>query len=85
MVSVKWLPFCLGLSVLTFQKISQGLISIPNFRISYRKISHSVKKLRSIDQSHRYGRHQAACREPAGSYDRLLELLYVLNIKRNIF
>ena len=23
----------------------------------------------SIDQSHRYGRHQAACREPAGSYD----------------
>ena len=24
----------------------------------------------TIDQSHRYGRHQAACREPAGSYDR---------------
>ena len=24
----------------------------------------------SIDQSHRYGRHQAACREPAGSYDK---------------
>ena len=23
----------------------------------------------AIDQSHRYGRHQAACREPAGSYD----------------
>ena len=23
-----------------------------------------------IDQSHRYGRHQAACREPAGSYDK---------------
>ena len=22
------------------------------------------------DQSHRYGRHQAACREPAGSYDK---------------
>ena len=24
----------------------------------------------TIDQSHRYGRHQAACREPAGSYDK---------------
>ena len=24
----------------------------------------------SIDQSHRYERHQAACREPAGSYDK---------------
>ena len=23
-----------------------------------------------IEQSHRYGRHQAACREPAGSYDK---------------
>ena len=23
-----------------------------------------------FDQSHRYGRHQAACREPAGSYDK---------------
>ena len=23
-----------------------------------------------IDQSHRYGRYQAACREPAGSYDK---------------
>ena len=23
-----------------------------------------------IDQSHRYGRHQVACREPAGSYDK---------------
>ena len=25
---------------------------------------------KAIDQSHRYGRHQAACREPAGSYDK---------------
>ena len=24
----------------------------------------------TIDQSHKYGRHQAACREPAGSYDK---------------
>ena len=23
-----------------------------------------------LDESHRYGRHQAACREPAGSYDK---------------
>ena len=23
-----------------------------------------------IDQSHRYGRHQAVCREPVGSYDK---------------
>ena len=27
-------------------------------------------KLVAIDQSHRYGRPQAACREPAGSYDK---------------
>ena len=26
--------------------------------------------MHSIDQSHRYGRPQAACREPAGSYDK---------------
>ena len=26
--------------------------------------------IESIDQSHRYGRHQAACREPTGSYDK---------------
>ena len=26
--------------------------------------------MRAIDQSHRYGRHQAACREPEGSYDK---------------
>ena len=26
----------------------------------------------AIDQSHRYGRHQAACREPAGSYDKTI-------------
>ena len=38
-----------------------------------------------IDQSHRYGRHQAACREQQEVMTRLLELLYVLNIKRNIF
>ena len=24
----------------------------------------------TVDQSHRFGRHQAACREPAGSYDK---------------
>ena len=24
----------------------------------------------TLDQSHRYGRHRAACREPAGSYDK---------------
>ena len=28
------------------------------------------KSMCIIDQSHRYGRHQAACREPAGSYDK---------------
>ena len=26
--------------------------------------------MRAIYLSHRYGRHQAACREPAGSYDK---------------
>ena len=30
----------------------------------------SSKASKLIDQSHRYGRHQAACREPAGSYDK---------------
>ena len=28
--------------------------------------------MKVIDQSHRYGRHQAACREPAGSYDKTI-------------
>ena len=41
--------------------------------------------MNAIDQSHRYGRHQAACRESAEVMTILLELLYVLNIKRNIF
>ena len=47
-------------------------------RISYAWKSPSLYELivawwyhmASIDQSHRYGRHQAACREPAGSYDK---------------
>ena len=26
--------------------------------------------MKAIDQSHRYERHQAACREPAESYDK---------------
>ena len=30
----------------------------------------NVTTIWSIDQSHRCGRHQAACREPAGSYDK---------------
>ena len=30
----------------------------------------ATSTLKTIDQSHRYGRHQAACREPARSYDK---------------
>ena len=30
-----------------------------------------IRKSFWIDQSHRYGRHQAACREPVGSYDKI--------------
>ena len=30
-----------------------------------------------IDQSHRYGHHQAACREPAGSYDKTTRHCYI--------
>ena len=38
---------------------------------SYRITHDDVIKLQwPIDQSQRYGRHQAACREPAGSYDK---------------
>ena len=33
-------------------------------------IKYSLSITPPIDQSHRYGRHQAACREPAGSYDK---------------
>ena len=29
-----------------------------------------VIKSIAIDQSHKYGRHRAACRKPAGSYDK---------------
>ena len=32
--------------------------------------SASLAFVRTIDQSHRYGRHQAACREPAGRNDK---------------
>ena len=32
------------------------------------RIKYNLRSL--IDQSHRFGRPQAACREPAGSYDK---------------
>ena len=35
------------------------------------EITEKVRRIAGgIDQSHRYGRPQAACREPAGSYDK---------------
>ena len=37
----------------------------------------SVTNKISIDQSHRYGRPQAACREPAGSYDKTTAICFV--------
>ena len=36
----------------------------------------------SIDQSHRYERHQAACREPAGSYDKTTRTAICFEHKR---
>ena len=39
-------------------------------RIAFIRFHSTGNSLVQIDQSHRYGRHQAACREPAGSYDK---------------
>ena len=59
---VIWLHFCADMiaKTLTFHLI-------PNLS-HFKHIQHCYKVI--IDQSHRYGRHQAACREPAGSYDK---------------
>ena len=47
-------PVVIGMSVISHELRLHGL--------SY----HDPKDVYPIDQSHRYGRHQAACREPAG-------------------
>ena len=70
---------------LNYYHISQGQwVKLYTSRDAYLRIHHSAywcpgakapghqyeQCWLSIDQSHRYGRHQAACREPAGSYDK---------------
>ena len=47
--------------------ISSVLLKYPSLIYEY---INALEKLFRIDQSHRYGSHQAACREPAGSYDK---------------
>ena len=41
-----------------------------NFRTFWGSSNSSSSSNTLINQSHRYGRHQAACGEPAGSYDK---------------
>ena len=53
-------------------RITHGLVAVPPTRLenpSRNTKGHSFK-YKTIDQSHRYGCHQAACREPAGSNDK---------------
>ena len=51
-----------------------ALLSVPYIYVVYKYWVHSnmqnSNSMCIIDQSHRYGRPQAACREPAGSYDK---------------
>ena len=49
------------------QELQRHMASLPP--MSYWCIYH-IRCDDTIYQSHRYGRHQAACREPAGSYDK---------------
>ena len=49
---------------------SQKTIPEPPTRMSCVSSKYNIHCLNAIDQSHRYGRPQAACREPAGSYDK---------------
>ena len=62
-VARKMLPFddviMIPQKVVAMNFVFRGTLTIPKF-----------KYLPVIDQSHRYGRHQAACRKPAGSYDK---------------
>ena len=56
-------PFC----VLTVKRHCLPLMRLPRVAGGAPAVNH---KATAIDQCHRYGRHQAACREPAGSYDK---------------
>ena len=63
----------MGMFVVNFDALEQEAIFEPKGD----KLSSSAEcRIRTqglrhqIDQSHRYGRHQAACREPTGSYDK---------------
>ena len=53
-------------SILTYHQWGPVTITRGQFHKGYMHQSSSTR----IDQSHRYERHQAACREPAGSYDK---------------
>ena len=57
-----YIDVVLILSIYTFE--SQAAFEL------YRSCQISTRPASQIDQSHRYGHHQAACREPAGSYDK---------------
>ena len=71
-----WFRKCLGAKQETFHYLNQWWPSLlmhicitwPWWVKSYLK--QFPRDMQLIDQSHRYGRPQAACREPAGSYDK---------------
>ena len=78
------LGFVMSLLLSHLPALSMFLLDIPLFTLTW-PAKHSLDQgseftswlhlcscvnLNAIDQSHRYGRHQAACREPAGSYDK---------------
>ena len=59
-------------TILHFNVVSHWLSPYPEWSLIYhhKHLPRMSDKYNSIDQSHRYGRHQAACRKPAGSYDK---------------
>ena len=71
----------LGVSKLNITDSDNGLLPGQRQAIIWTNVG-----ILSIDQSHRCGRPQVACHEPAGSYDKTTRAaIFFFNIKRNIF
>ena len=67
----KWnvfMEYGMQINSLRGKRISE--IILINYRSEFNVACCLLKAETLIDQSHRYGRPQAACREPAGSYDK---------------
>ena len=65
-----WLPFICKFRLFIGIRSSANVDLISFLRCLPLTVFCTIVSINSIDQSHRYGRHLAACREPAGSYDK---------------